>query len=463
MRLAVVGLLALSLVGAGLISQAQARNIPAAIQSDCRVVEMDPRRGPPRVVQCRDQRGAWVPRPDMDPNSVQSNTPAPALAPIAQAALPADWRGEIRYTGTHQGYVQPAGSLPTRLTPDALFGSLQSSMRQQYGGQIDLVLQFDGSSVSGTYSGTGGMETGRVSGTRNGSQCRLTAGGNVIEATCSQNVFEGTSRSMATSGETQFMRIAAQQTSLVDFSVRDRQRAEQRVEAQRVEANETARVAALRPASAAQTAMLTRVLERDATQWANGGIRSGSIRGVRVGDASGQSTLLRAEYLSEYGQWDWVEARVRGNVVECLQYSGASSCRAPLSPPRGVPNGTDRPLSRGEGVPTKDIDGSEACLRQAEGSESTRVHRVRPTVAFNYDPGDDTPVEATSGRTFTIKNTCNRAVSYLMTSYPPAGGAARRVEYSLPARREQAWNCHYDSGESVFGNIVSQLSFCERF
>ena len=74
-----------------------------------------------------------------------------------QDALPPDFHGRITYSGTFEAEL----TIPSRAV-------------RHVNGRYSVEISYDGNSVTGRYSGTGGMVAGSFTGTRSGSRCRLT-------------------------------------------------------------------------------------------------------------------------------------------------------------------------------------------------------------------------------------------------------------------------------------------------
>lgn len=217
-----VGFGALALAAATGTAEAQQRG------EECRVEEMDPRRGPARQTFCRNRDGQWRPRPDLDAAAASGRPATPVAAPGVPAAsvLPADWRGTITYSGTHEGYVQQAGPGMRDLSVGSVVGAVAGGQRQRYAGRYDLVLTIDGASVTGQASGTGGIEPATFSGVRTGSLCRMFLEGAEVEATCTSDRFVGVSRSPRGASPSFMMNIDARAVKVVDAAEEERQRAE---------------------------------------------------------------------------------------------------------------------------------------------------------------------------------------------------------------------------------------------
>jgi hypothetical protein len=206
--------------------------VSAQAQAECRVEEMDPRRGPARQTFCLGPDGQWRARPDLDAATASGRAPADRGAPggPAAASLPPDWRGTITYSGTHEGYVQQAGPEMRELSISSVVGAVAGGQRQRqrYAGRYDMVLTIDGTAVTGQASGTGGIEPATFSGTRTGNLCRLYIEGAELEATCTTERFVGASRSPRGASPSFLMNIDARATRVVDTAEEERQRAMQR-------------------------------------------------------------------------------------------------------------------------------------------------------------------------------------------------------------------------------------------
>lgn len=221
-----------------------------ASEPQCRVVvEMDPRRGPVRQTLCQQPDGSWQAAANGPDGNVGMGATSGALAP--------NWRGRIRYTGSLEGSTQQQLRLPNRLTPNSVLGTLNQMQGRPFGGAYELVLTFEGNAVSGTYSGNGtGVGRGNISGTRDGSRCRLFTSTVIVEGECTADRFVGNSRSQGGSRTTQTARIETFAVEVVDAAEEERrlqaaaaeaeqQRAVALAERQRAAEAERARIAAL--------------------------------------------------------------------------------------------------------------------------------------------------------------------------------------------------------------------------
>jgi len=354
-------------------SASQQRAETSAAQ--CRVQEMDPRRGPARQTFCLGANGQWQARPDIPVQSVGAAGTPSASGPMG-GELPYGWRGQISYSGTQQGYSQRQQRAPRRLTLGTALEALAGGEREEFGGPYQLQLTIDGDAVSGTYSGApgSGIRPGRIAGTRNGSRCRLFADDILIEAECTADRFVGNGRSQGNSRVSQTLRIDARATDVVDAAEEERQAAEAaaqdaaqaadelaQAEVERAAAEagraaaaaaERARIASMPAASSAQTALLERTVRQDAQAWRLNRYDAGSMSNVRASSIAGGLTLLRGDYTYNGGSRGWVEARVTGGRVECLGYWDVGGCAlprgtvavasGPAAPTRAVPPGAGR-------------------------------------------------------------------------------------------------------------------------
>lgn len=310
---------------------AGAQNQDGARAGDCRVVEMDPRRGPARQTLCMGTDGVWRPQ----------ETAAPAGdGPLGGGAFPADWSGRVTYTGTYQGAIETPGRAMRRLSIEEALRAASSARSEEIGGPYALELTIDGNAVSGRVITSGALRGAAVSGTRTGARCRLFIADILIEGECTAERFEGRARTQGDARRIYNYRISAEATDVVDAQVEAarreqaaaeaavRQAAEQ-AERERAAATERARIAAMPRATAAQTALLERAVRQDSGAWAMNRYDVGSMSNVRVASTGGGATVLRGEYRYNGGSSGWVEARVVGGRVECLGYWDMGGCSAP--------------------------------------------------------------------------------------------------------------------------------------
>lgn len=427
---------------------------------NCRVVEMDPRRGPPRQTICQDARGQWIARPEVPADLAREGSPGGSSVD----ALPPEWRGRIRYSGTHEGYVQTASAMRDL----SLEGAVRAlnGQRRQYGGTLEMDLTFDGRAVSGTVSGTGGISTSRLRGTREGSRCRLTVDDvALLEAECTRAALTGISRNRSDSSDTMVMRIEARAISVVDAAEQERQQlaaaaaAETRrqaaqAERDRAEAADRARIAALPAASAAQARLLAEAVRQDSGAWLVNEFDAGSMVNVRVAGRDGAATTLRGEYTFNGGRPGWVEARVTGGRIECLDYWDMSGC-APVRTP-GERATSPGAAVTGEGRPAVDTSGSRDCLRYYDlGGSSRDVYRSQGDGVLTR--GGDYGGSVRTGGRFAYRNICRRSAEYRIDV-----GWGEQRSFTIEAGAEHRWRCHYQTGENLLGMATSQRASCVR-
>lgn len=428
----------------------------------CEVREMDPRRGPARQTFCLGSDGQW--RVTTDGASDQG----PPSGPPQVEGLPPDWRGRISYSGVLEGYTQEQRRTPRRLTLNSALDALAGGERREFGGPYELELTFEGSGVSGTFSGAapGRSRSGRIEGTRNGSICSLYAEDLLIEAACTAEGFNGSGRSQGQSRVTQTVRIEARATTVVDAAeearqqaeaatLAQRQRAEVQAERERAAAAERARIAALPAASRAQTAMLEAAVRQDSGAWIMNRYDAGSVSNVRVEGQADGVTTLRGDYRYNGGDTGWVEARIREGRIDCLRFWDSSSCNAPRSGGSGDTGPTALTASGGE--PVTDTDGTTTCLRRSSLGGSNLEVRSR-------EYGGDLLGTREADRLWMYRNTCNREVGYRMSFGPLSwlGGQEMRV-FTLPARSEQRWQCVATYGENMLGSVVRGPDHCKPY
>jgi hypothetical protein len=139
--------------------------------------------------------------------------------------LPPNFRGRISYSGTHEGSVTRAGPPLRSLRTRDILRSVTGGTTREYGGAFNLELTFQGNAVTGRFSGSGGIGSGTLSGTRSGSRCRLfnDLDGTVTEAECTRTRFIGEAHGQR-GGASARTRIEAEATHFVDAAVEERER-----------------------------------------------------------------------------------------------------------------------------------------------------------------------------------------------------------------------------------------------
>jgi hypothetical protein len=151
---------------------------------------------------------AWTFAAMMAALAVAGPTSAQQSGPIDLSdSLPPDFRGTITYRGSHGALLDRGPRRGTR----------------QYGGSLTIELTFEGNRVTGRFSGTGGINSGTMTGTRNGNHCRLIEArdGDVIEGECTRSRLSARARSTRANAMT--ASFEAQATRVVDSAVAGRQ------------------------------------------------------------------------------------------------------------------------------------------------------------------------------------------------------------------------------------------------
>jgi hypothetical protein len=372
METRLTAVMALVLAGTPLLGGASApQERPAANSEQCRVQEMDPRRGPALQTFCLGSDGQWRARPDIPP----SRAGAAPTATATGGALPYGWRGRVDYSGTQEGYIQQQARAPRRLTLNNALEALAGGDRREFGGAYQLRLTFDGDAVSGSYSGGPGsnIDSGQLSGTRNGSRCRLFAGQVLIEAECTTDRFVGTGRSQGNGRTSQTLRIDARATDVVDAAEEERRRAEAAAQAEvaraaaqadrdraaavaaREAAAEEARFNTLPRASQTQVRLLVNAIEQDSQSWALDQYDRGSLTNVRVLENDGGMPVVRGYYTYNGGWRGWVQVRIASGQVDGILYHNSVFGYANVRVP-GSNNGA--PATGGRCVRGRDPNGA---------------------------------------------------------------------------------------------------------
>lgn len=268
--------------------------------------------------------------------------------------LPPDFRGRITYSGTHEGEVTRPGPPLRSLRTRDILRSVTGGRSQQHGGRFELELSFDGPSVTGRFSGTGGLNAGSMTGTRNGSRCRLIDDryGNVTEAECTRTRFSGGGRHQGPR-ETTTIRLDAFATQFVDAAVEAQRQREAMAEAERRRQLEsTARAsnavtAAPAPSAPSRplviteaglgislTELMNRLVLADSQAWGFNRYVAGSMREARYETVNRARTTYTARGTYDYQGFGgrgtgWVRAQVRDGNLVCLEFHDqAGECRA---------------------------------------------------------------------------------------------------------------------------------------
>lgn len=245
------------------------------------------------------------------------NIPAHAAMQPSGASepLPSDFRGRITYQGTH-GATLDRG--PRR-------GS------REYGGALTIELTFEGNSVRGRFSGTGGINSGTMSGTRSGSQCRLfeDRAGDIIEGECSRTRFDAVARSQ-NARNAMAARFEGQATQFADARIEEQQRQVAAAEAAQRRREQEAAYAALPNAGPALTRRLDTYVQADSQGWVRNRYSAGSMTDVKIVDGTVRSGnfVMRGSYTFNGGSRGWVMAKMTNGQLECIQFwDSMTGCR----------------------------------------------------------------------------------------------------------------------------------------
>jgi hypothetical protein len=156
---------------------------------------------------------------------------ASALAFLCSPALaePVPAKAEIVYEGTHSATVARRQRQPTRIDLGRMLAQAMSNGGQRYEGAITIRMRFDGAAAYADVSGTGGLNSEKLSGLVQGERCRLTdaKGLEVFEGICSRQRFVGTIKSTASNRMVVDGRFDAAATSFTDVGARDSLRAQE--------------------------------------------------------------------------------------------------------------------------------------------------------------------------------------------------------------------------------------------
>ena len=245
----------------------------------------------------------------------------------SQDVIPPDFRGRITYSGSYEAEV-----------------TSNRGRTRPFSGAYTIEISYDGSAISGRYSGTGGMSSGSITGTRSGTRCRTldTQSGMTNEAECTRTRFAVVARAQGPRN-TSIARVEATATRFVDAAVEAQQqrvaaaeaaerRRVQEAQAQREAAAEARRIAALPRASATHARLLAAAIEQDSQSWALDRYVRGSLNNVRIWGSGGGETVVRGDFTYVDGRQGWIRGRIAGGQVLAIQYQntfGYAAVRVP--------------------------------------------------------------------------------------------------------------------------------------
>ena len=128
--------------------------LPVQAAPECRAVKLPDGTS---TQMCKGADGRW-----MQTDSTPSDS---------STAFPPDFHGKVSYAGSYTGKIFVAGRGPRSLNINELLRSATSGKTTEMGGSFTLELEYDGSTVKGSYKGTGAIDPGSFSGTRSGDVC----------------------------------------------------------------------------------------------------------------------------------------------------------------------------------------------------------------------------------------------------------------------------------------------------
>lgn len=273
-------------------------------------------------------------QPDLTPKSVDD-------------AVPATFRGQITYRGFYRGKLFVPGPPMRALSLGAMLRSAAEARTLPMGGDFVLIMEFNGSSVSGRTEITngisgdhGGLDPGHFMGTRQGTTCHLQWNdGTETVAYCGRTEFRAAGNGAQDNGMKFGYIATVPAAETVDFVERDRANA---VAAEKERADAAARHAAIVAArarmraalppgaSSRYTPLLDNAVEEDSMHWMLHRYNSGSIDLVAARfDKQYNATYLKAFFRYADGSEGWVGAIVQGKEVVCLQFwDDPQGCRA---------------------------------------------------------------------------------------------------------------------------------------
>lgn len=282
---------------------------------------------------------AWSARADAQPMQV--------VQPIASAdaGLPSDFQGKVRYFGNHSGEIATRLRAGERRSPRADCPRPDQGCPELVGGSLEVELEFDGDVVKGVFRGTGGLHDSGLIGRRQGAQCRLfdLTDGSVWSGRCDGEAFVGSVASVAGAARQIELRFETVGTRTIDFAERERRRREI-IERQR-------RIEQLRgqiDSSAPIEKRFAAAVELDSYGWRDDRYVPGSLTDIeRTRERDNRFEISGAVAL-EGGGTGWIRARVENDAILCIEsWDAPGMCRPirtplPLELPDDAP--ADAPL-----------------------------------------------------------------------------------------------------------------------
>lgn len=305
---------------------------PAAAQRrpECRQMETDTGGKTQAQTMCQGADGVW--RPQQQPQQPQTQQ-AQQVPSAGSGALPPGFRGRVSYSGTHRGQVRTPGPPLRRLDVRSIINSATGGRTREYAGAYQLELSFDGNAVTGRYSGTGGIASGTVSGTRSGNRCHLVdeRHGTVTEAECTATRFVGRAATPRGPGPQMTAELDANAVRIVDAAEEERERQLAAAEA-RARQQRYAAIRAQNDRIANGAGPIARrmdaIAEIDSRSWLAWTYEPGSMSNVRrEGVRNARNYSAVGEFRYGDGRPGSLRAVVRNGAFQCLQFGNEPQCR----------------------------------------------------------------------------------------------------------------------------------------
>jgi hypothetical protein len=191
-------------------------------------------------IPCRsvvsDGKAVWV-CAEAAPATLPATSPMSGTANAVVSGKP--FRGRVTYKGTYSLTVEKP--VPQQNQSQLRIGGLSipispTTTTEQFNGAITFIVEYDGFAYTVTQQTTGVLGSGRFSGVVSNGVCETTASenGNTSRtvAQCNTEVFSGSGGNLPGSRQQVSMTYNTRATEVIDYDVRDAQRAQQAVSAQ---------------------------------------------------------------------------------------------------------------------------------------------------------------------------------------------------------------------------------------
>lgn len=257
--------------------------------------------------------------------------PSEAISQEAEGArLPE--KARVTYRGTAKARITEKVRVPRRLSLRSAIESVANRDVREFDSAVTYELTFDGASVTGVFTGTGGAQTTTLSGTYRDGYCRLMdpKGSEVTEGRCDATGFSGRLSSTSVNRYDLSGSFATTAVKIVDVVAEQQRLQRERAERAAAYKAQQERLIARAYGKGSIADRLDAIVTLDAQKWMFNKYEAGSIQGVQTitGGPTATNWTVRATYRYNGGMPGWVKAKVSGGSFACLEFHDfAGECR----------------------------------------------------------------------------------------------------------------------------------------